>query len=103
MGYIKDRVFATPIADIDELKSKIQAAACFVTRHSKEYIEYHLHILQAIKGHILKFTEVNGLKMLYVYKQYLQYSQTNMSNYNRLSRLNIYKQGRTSGSPYNNH
>ncbi|GBM82857.1 hypothetical protein AVEN_274096-1 [Araneus ventricosus] len=53
-GYIKDRVFATPIADVEELKARIQAAVCTVTedmlKNTWRELEYHLGILRATKG-----------------------------------------------------
>ncbi|GBN43880.1 hypothetical protein AVEN_235910-1 [Araneus ventricosus] len=52
--YIKDRVFATPIADVAELKARIQAAVCIVTedmlKNTWRELEYRLHILRATKG-----------------------------------------------------
>ncbi|GBM82110.1 hypothetical protein AVEN_16187-1 [Araneus ventricosus] len=61
-GYIKDRVFATPIADVDELKARIQAAVCIVTevmlKNSWRELEYRLDILRATNERLqLKFTE----------------------------------------------
>ncbi|GBL80576.1 hypothetical protein AVEN_225266-1 [Araneus ventricosus] len=52
--YIKDRVFATPIADVEELKARIQAAVCTVTedmlKNTWRELEYRLDILRATKG-----------------------------------------------------
>ncbi|GBM20964.1 hypothetical protein AVEN_253749-1 [Araneus ventricosus] len=48
-GYIKDRVFATPTADVEELKARIQAAVCTVTedmlKNTWRELEYRLDIL----------------------------------------------------------
>ncbi|GBM18906.1 hypothetical protein AVEN_137275-1 [Araneus ventricosus] len=64
-GYIKDRVFATPIADVKKLKARIQAAVCTVTedmlKNTWQELEYRLDILWLPRGHILKLTQVNGL------------------------------------------
>ncbi|GBN80779.1 hypothetical protein AVEN_256342-1 [Araneus ventricosus] len=53
-GYIKDRVFATPIVDVEELKARIQAAVCTVTedvlKNTWWELEYCLDILRATKG-----------------------------------------------------
>ncbi|GBL90621.1 hypothetical protein AVEN_219296-1 [Araneus ventricosus] len=53
-GYIKDRVFATPIADVEELKARIQAAVCTVTedmlKNTWRELENRLEILRATKG-----------------------------------------------------
>ncbi|GBL74033.1 hypothetical protein AVEN_230946-1 [Araneus ventricosus] len=52
--YIKDRVFATPIAYVEELEVRIQAAVCTVTedmlKNTWRELEYRLDILQAAKG-----------------------------------------------------
>ncbi|GBM74191.1 hypothetical protein AVEN_104814-1 [Araneus ventricosus] len=52
-GYIKDRVFATPIADVEELKARIQAVVCTVTedmlKNTWRELEYRLDILRATK------------------------------------------------------
>ncbi|GBN47512.1 hypothetical protein AVEN_150332-1 [Araneus ventricosus] len=52
--FFKDRVFATLIADVEELKARIQAAVCTVTEDLLKNIwrelEYRLDILRATKG-----------------------------------------------------
>ena len=51
--YIKDRIYATPVADCDELKASMQAAVGSVTEHKLQNIwrevEYHLYVLRATK------------------------------------------------------
>ena len=52
-GYIKDRVYATTVADCNELKVRIQAAVVTVTEDLLQNtfleVEYLLAILQATK------------------------------------------------------
>ncbi|GBM09709.1 hypothetical protein AVEN_186414-1 [Araneus ventricosus] len=53
-GYIKDRVFATQIADDEELKARIQTTVCTITedmlKNTLRELEYRLDILRATKG-----------------------------------------------------
>ncbi|GBM91195.1 hypothetical protein AVEN_184531-1 [Araneus ventricosus] len=53
-NYIKDRAFATPIVDVEELKARIQAAVCTVTedmlKNTWRELEYRRDILRATKG-----------------------------------------------------
>ncbi|GBN46861.1 hypothetical protein AVEN_83923-1 [Araneus ventricosus] len=53
-GYIKGRVFATPFADVEELRARIQAAVCTATedmlKNTWRELEYCVDILRATKG-----------------------------------------------------
>ena len=53
-GYIKDRVYTTPVEDCDKLKTRLHAAVGTVTedmfQNTWREVEYRLDILRATKG-----------------------------------------------------
>jgi hypothetical protein len=54
MGYVKDRVFSTPVPDTTNLKARITDAFATVTKDMLENtwreIDYRLDVLRATKG-----------------------------------------------------
>ena len=53
-GYVKDKVFSTPVPDITNLKARITYAFATITEHMLENtwreIDYRLDVLRATKG-----------------------------------------------------
>jgi len=53
-GYVKDKVFSTPVPDITNLKARIIDALATITEHMLENtwieIDYRLDVLRATKG-----------------------------------------------------
>jgi len=53
-GYVKDKVFSTPVPDITDLKARITDAFATITEDMLENtwreIDYRLHVLRATKG-----------------------------------------------------
>ena len=53
-GYVKDKVFSTPVPDITDLKARITDDFATITEDMLENkwreIDYRLHILRAAKG-----------------------------------------------------
>ena len=53
-GYVKDKVFSTPVPDITNLKARITDAFATITEDMSENtwreIDYRLDVLRAIKG-----------------------------------------------------
>jgi len=54
LGYVKDKVFATPVPDITNLKARITDAFSTITEYMLENtwreIDYRLDVLRATKG-----------------------------------------------------
>ena len=64
--YIKDRIFSSFIADVKELKARIQSVVS-LRNHIKTYLvelEYCLDVLRATKENPLKFTEMKNENVL---------------------------------------
>ena len=61
-GYVKDKVFSTPVPDITNLKARITDAFATITEGMLENTwretEYRLDVLRAPKEHMLKCTNV---------------------------------------------
>jgi hypothetical protein len=54
MGYVKDKVYSTPVPDIDTLKARIRGALAAVTEEMLEKtwreIEYRTDVLRTTNG-----------------------------------------------------
>ena len=63
-GYVKDRVYRTPVCDVETLQSRIIDVLATVNKEMLENtwreIEYRLDILRATNGHMLK--SINSMK-----------------------------------------
>ena len=61
-GYVKDKVFSTPVPDITNLKARITDDFVTVAEdmlgNTWREIDYRLDVLHATKGHVLKCTDV---------------------------------------------
>jgi len=61
-GYVKNKVFSTPVPDITNLKTRITDAFATITEDMLENtwreIDYRLDVLCATKEHMLKCTNV---------------------------------------------
>ena len=61
-GYVKDKVFSTPVPDITNLKARITDAFATVTEDMLENtwreIDYRLDVLRATKEHVFKCTNL---------------------------------------------
>lgn len=75
---MKDRVFATPISDNETSKDMItNAVYCVIEQILDKMLhelEYHLYILLAVKGGMLKFSNVisvsaNSIIVFKIYKK----------------------------------
>ena len=61
-GYVKDKLFSTPVPDITNLKARLTDAFATITEDMLENtwreIDYRLDVLRATKEHMLKCTNV---------------------------------------------
>ena len=91
-GYIKDRVFDTLVADVEELKVRIQAAVCIVAEdmltNTSQELEYHLAIFWDTKE---AHNEVYWGKLSYnkIVIGLTIYLNNHTSNYDGLRIINI--------------
>jgi len=97
-GYVKDKVFSTPVPDITNLKARITGAFTTITEDILENtwreIYYRLDVLRATKGaHVEVY--------YYVVKKLLElhFKKCLYSTYSSFLIINICNQGRTLCSP----
>ena len=85
--------------ELEDWIDRIKKSLALINKLKKTWweVQYHLDIVELPRGHMQKFTEINGLIKNFIIILKI-YPNKHMPNYNKLDTINIYYQSKTFGS-----